>query len=360
MPKGAGGGTQTVQQNADPWSGAQPYISQGLHNLQQVYQYGQTNPGGSPGELGGGYLNTPAYYPNNTVHGMSPWTTSALEAQYQRGAQGSPVTDAAQGQTVATLQGGYFDNPWLSQAIDYATAPVEAAVNSAFSSAGRYGSGSQVDQLSRNIGEISSNMAFQNYNNERNRQMQAASMAPTLANQDYLDITQAGASGSALDAYNQAVLNADVERWNYGQDADWRRTQDFLATVMGSAPTGSTSVSRTTPNAFSSALGGAMGLAGIGNMLGLFGGSAAGGSALASALAGASMFSDERLKYDIEEVGKLHNGLPLYTYHYIDEPADTPKHFGVMAQEALEVKPEAVGMLHGFLTVNPSKVTEEV
>jgi hypothetical protein len=57
--------------------------------------------------------------------------------------------------------------------------------------------------------------------------------------------------------------------------------------------------------------------------------------------------SDIRTKENIEHIGWLPNGLPVYTYDYKPEFRDDPfaghgKHIGVMAQEVELVKPEAV------------------
>jgi len=57
--------------------------------------------------------------------------------------------------------------------------------------------------------------------------------------------------------------------------------------------------------------------------------------------------SDMRMKENIEQVGKLANGLNVYTYEYKPEFRDDPfaghgKHIGVMAQEVEEIMPEAV------------------
>lgn len=61
-------------------------------------------------------------------------------------------------------------------------------------------------------------------------------------------------------------------------------------------------------------------------------------------------FSDIRLKRDINRLYEMPSGLPVYSYKYIwsDEPQ-----IGVMAQEVLHYKPEAV-VMHpsGFLMVN--------
>ena len=59
--------------------------------------------------------------------------------------------------------------------------------------------------------------------------------------------------------------------------------------------------------------------------------------------------SDIRLKTDIEKVGVTANGLPLYNFRYVwsDEV-----YRGVMAQDVLDVFPEAVSALpDGYLAV---------
>ena len=64
----------------------------------------------------------------------------------------------------------------------------------------------------------------------------------------------------------------------------------------------------------------------------------------------AGMISDIRLKTDIKKVGIAANGLPLYTFKYIGGDA---VYRGVMAQDVLEVFPEAVStMSNGFFAVH--------
>ena len=60
--------------------------------------------------------------------------------------------------------------------------------------------------------------------------------------------------------------------------------------------------------------------------------------------------SDARLKDDIRRIGTAHNGLPLYTFRY---RGDDVTHVGLMAQDVLHVKPDAVlTMPHGFMAVD--------
>ena len=67
----------------------------------------------------------------------------------------------------------------------------------------------------------------------------------------------------------------------------------------------------------------------------------------------ATAFSDRRLKTDIERIGEREDGLGVYVYRYLWSPA---RFIGVMAQEVLKVKPEAViHMPNGFMAVNYGK-----
>ena len=67
-----------------------------------------------------------------------------------------------------------------------------------------------------------------------------------------------------------------------------------------------------------------------------------------------SRYSDIRLKKNIKKIGKLRDGINIYSYNYIDYK-DLPKEkqIGVMAQEVEKVIPEAViTMADGYKAVN--------
>jgi hypothetical protein len=74
--------------------------------------------------------------------------------------------------------------------------------------------------------------------------------------------------------------------------------------------------------------------------------------------AGIMAFSDMRLKQNINQIGTLPNGLPFYSFEYIDAVKDHPlagegTHIGVMAQEVEQVYPNAVTTLDdGYKVVN--------
>lgn len=60
---------------------------------------------------------------------------------------------------------------------------------------------------------------------------------------------------------------------------------------------------------------------------------------LGGALLGSPLMSDRRLKTDIKPVGKLDNGLTVYSYRYV---WGGPQHIGLMADEVKSVHPDAV------------------
>lgn len=72
---------------------------------------------------------------------------------------------------------------------------------------------------------------------------------------------------------------------------------------------------------------------------------------IASTVGGiASIFSDRRLKTDIELLGSGKDGLGIYQFRYIWSPVKT---IGVMADEVAKLRPWALGpKIAGFATVN--------
>jgi hypothetical protein len=63
------------------------------------------------------------------------------------------------------------------------------------------------------------------------------------------------------------------------------------------------------------------------------------GQSIGLGLAAYAAFSDRRLKENVEKVGSLKNGLPVYRFNYRGE--DTPQ-IGLMAQDVKKVHPEAI------------------
>jgi hypothetical protein len=99
------------------------------------------------------------------------------------------------------------------------------------------------------------------FQNERNRQMQATSMAPSLAQADWNDVNNLGKIGTMRDAYSQSLINADKARFDFGQQAPWQNLSN-LSSIMGIASpygqkntTGGGGTTSEGPSTFNEALG---------------------------------------------------------------------------------------------------------
>lgn len=145
---------------------------------------------------------------------------------------------------------------------------------------------------------------------------------------------QSGATGKALEGYGQSL-----GRQNLGMFAQMLQgltnSGNQAASTVGSA--GQYGASSSTNGLFGS--GGITGSNGQGGLTGLM-----------------SLFSDRRLKTDIERIGEL-GPLGVYQYRYLwDEPGD-PLRTGVMADEVDEHYPLASGPdVGGYRTVDYAKL----
>lgn len=74
---------------------------------------------------------------------------------------------------------------------------------------------------------------------------------------------------------------------------------------------------------------------------------------LAGAAGSAAIMSDRRVKEDIKRIGTADNGIPLYSYRYIGQPA---VHIGTMAQDVEESHPGAVVEFDGVKHVDYGKL----
>ena len=89
------------------------------------------------------------------------------------------------------------------------------------------------------------------------------------------------------------------------------------------------------------------------------GGMWAGLGSLAGSLGGAWILaSDERLKLNMKPIDKLPQDIIVYEFQYIDDPETT--YTGVSAQELLNIKPNLVSEMNGFLMVNYFELMNQV
>jgi hypothetical protein len=97
------------------------------------------------------------------------------------------------------------------------------------------------------------------------RQLQAASMAPGMASQDYADIQRLIDLGQMQEGYQQMALGDAMGRFNFEQQAPMASLQSYLSAIYG-APMGAQTSQPIYRNPLGSGLSGAAAGAGIGSM----------------------------------------------------------------------------------------------
>jgi len=239
---GGGGGSQksTTTTSIDP--AIKPYVTYGLEEAKRLYETG-----------------SPQFFPGQTYVSPSEQTQQALQMAQQRAMAGSPLTGAAQAETLATIQGRGV-NPFLAGALEQTNRLAGEdylrnmqKLQSGASSMGRYGSGAQnqltgqaQDVYARALTEQGGQLAYQSAEAERARQMAAVGAAPQMAQADYADIQRLLSVGGAREAQSAAQLQDAMNRFNFQQNLPQAKLSQY-ANLYSSAPQGSQTVQTATP-----------------------------------------------------------------------------------------------------------------
>jgi hypothetical protein len=311
--------TKSTTNNA-PWAPAQPALKDILGKAQTL----SNNIG----------LFTPTFGANTTQGlnslgqlGASPSAAATAASPIAGQAAGNYATGA---NTLGQIAGGQM-NPFINDYLSKANQLTADSVNNQFSAAGRYGSGAQTTALTNAIGLQNLGALTGQFNQDQANRLSAGS---TLANQGI-----AGAQlGQQVDAGRAGQLGLQVAA---GQQQD----QNALAAKQ--APLNAAAYE-----------------AGLVNPIGQQGGTqkstqTQGSNPLTTGLglgvSALSLLSDERLKENIQQVGKTNDGQKIYSYNYKGDPRPT---LGLLAQEVEQNHPEAVGSVGGMKTVNYKAATK--
>jgi hypothetical protein len=295
--------TTTQTSSVDP--ALLPYLTQGLQRAQSLFLTGQQ----------------PEFFPGQTYVSPSAATTESIAQQEALARQQSPVLQQAQqayqaslGQVGQTAAGGFLNaNPYQQAMMEAATRPltqqfsqsVLPGISSLYSRSGRLGSGAMeralgtaTEAYGRSLGDITSNIAGTQYQQERGLQQQAqlqqaqlAGLAPQFYGQQFLPSQTLAQVGAQQEAIAAQPLQEQLARYQFGQQLPYQQLQGYLSSVYGT-PLGSygtqTTNAPTYQNRGAGVLGGAIagGLGGyalgqafpsIGGTYGGLGGAVAGG-----------------------------------------------------------------------------------
>jgi hypothetical protein len=231
MSKGGGTTRQVTQSITDPTTA--PFKEFGLAEAKRLYGEGPMQ-----------------YYPGQTVVGFSPETEMALSGLRQQAITGSPFIGAVQDVVMQNLMG---TNPLQAAAFR----PVVEQVEAQASKAGRVGSGYQQGAVAAALAP----MAYQ-------AQQQAIQQAPAARQFGFADLETLAGVGAAREAQEQTELAADIERFQFEQQAPGAALANYLASVQG-GQLGQQQITPYYSNPLASGLSGALGGAILGGQAGI-------------------------------------------------------------------------------------------
>jgi hypothetical protein len=234
--------TRNVTSTSAPWRPQQPYLKRLLRETGQAAgqedTLAQVAPLPQDSWRGMQMVRQTATGPRPGVENAQGYANAFLTGQHAPGGYGLGQT--ASGAYVGdnpyldNRAGGYGleqtargellgSNPYFQDAMGAALDPVQSRVNAQFAGSGRYGSGMHSGTLADSLGDVSSRMSFQQYENERQRQ-QAARNA--LLNRD-MQYQQLGTQ-----AYeNQRARQQRASEALMGRDMRYRDDLRQMATL---------------------------------------------------------------------------------------------------------------------------------
>lgn len=351
--------TTNSTQKTDPWSPAVPQLQGLLNNLGPLTENpGQTAAEGNAfaGLMGNANAGNP-YAPaignlaTNLLNGGGPDRSGYATNAYS-GLQNSL-------NPIANQSTDPYSNTAYKNYLDTTSNDITDRIKSAYAGSGYTApaTGDFAQQLGRGITQGTSPIFAQAQDTLTNQRMGAANalnsgganLTGLLSGLDQTKLANqqagVGVSSSALQA-NDSGYQRILDIINQQRSLPLQNLGNAEGLLLPIAQLGGTS-NGTSNTQGSSTMSGAQQFATIAGGLGsLFGG----GSNVAKAWA-----SDRRIKDDIEQVGELFDGTPVYTFRYKGEERTN---IGLMAQDVEKFAPEAVEEVQGIKLVDYHKATE--
>lgn len=328
-----GSSKQVTTSQTQPYAPAIPAIDTVLTNATNFYNAG----------VGAGV------YDGKRVADYNGNETDALNNIANDARNGVSSTTQAGLDYVKNQLGTNTINPFLEQQIAGSQNDAANQIASRFSGAGRYGSGAAQTAIAQKVAQVGNDARSGAYEAQQNRNVGLLGQLGNLEqlrqqpNQNLLQV------GQLQQAHSQAEIDAARQKFAEEQAAPRDALNNYaqLAYTAGGLGSQGTSTTKSSANPVQQAIGiGTSLLGGLGKSGGLssiFGGGGQSVGAAASGLGSlsslAALFSDERLKKNIKKVGKLDNGLPVYSYGM---KSGGPMQIGLLAQDVEKKMPDAV------------------
>lgn len=258
MPSSGGGGSSTTTQKFEPPDYTKPYWESAL-------------------QQGGELFSRPfQQYDGPRIAPLNDVQNTGLQMAIDRGLNGSPDLNTARQSNLMTSNGSYLGaNPFSSQStvnnvindnagnmINAARLGPMAQTDALFARGGAFGGsayqqmqGQNLAGLEKNVGQMANsarldynNMGNANWENERNRMLQANAQAPAMASDDWKGIQAVTGAGDAYSAYTQRLLDQGYNDFNQQNNFSQSQLQNMLSLLSSASGTYGQSMSNSSQN----------------------------------------------------------------------------------------------------------------
>jgi hypothetical protein len=252
-----------------------PYLSEALGRARQLFLQGQA----------------PQLYPEQMYVSPSQQTLTALSRAEQLAnrapilEEGQTAFQKAMGEATKVAGGEYVkESPYLQAQLSAALRPLQKqfteqvipGISSQFSQAGRYGSGAMeratsgaTEAFTRAAGDITSNIAGQQFQQERAYQQAAipqlaqfGAMAPQFYQTQFMPVQQLAQVGAQREAIAAQPLQESMQRFQYQQQLPYQQLSGYLSSIYGSPLGRLTGAPEQQSNSFLQNTGAALNIAG--------------------------------------------------------------------------------------------------
>jgi hypothetical protein len=339
--------SETVQ-NSNPWAPATPLLQSIISkygNMSTDVSGGQANALSNLNASAAGIPN----FGSTGASGVQKLFSTDTSPQIGMINQGYDTLKANLGDTASGANLNPYETPGFADAINTMTGDITKSVKGVYAGSGRdpSGAGSCAGSLGRGLTQGIAPVIQSQFNTNKQNQMNAAGTLYGASGTTANNITQQGqvpltnilqgiqGAGMIPGLYTQPATS-QLAAANASQNLPFQNLQQLLTPALGLGALGTQSSGTTTQTPANDP------------MMNILGGVLSGAGLL---------FSDERLKENIKDVGVLFDGTPVKEYNYV---GDSTPQLGMLAQdiERHNQDADAVVEIGGYKAVNYRKATE--
>lgn len=201
--------------------------------------------------VGNAYTAGPKVFNESLYAGVGPTTQSAwantLSAANNPGYANS--VNGALSSFGNIAKGDYLNNgnPYFEQNLQKTLNDTSSGINASLGSSGRLGSNLHLQSLSEGLGNVSNTARMQQYETERDRQVQAAGMLPGLYQAGLAPSAIQGQVGAAQDANSQAALQGRYDLATRQNNAQTDLLAKLSSILAGNAAASGSTTSNSVP-----------------------------------------------------------------------------------------------------------------